>query len=177
VLIAGIRLARRIARAAALKPRAGEELGPGRQARRDAELAAWISAKTQTFYHPVGTCALGDGELAVVDRQLRVHGLDALRVIDASVMPRIVRGHTQAATVAIAERAAELIRRRPRAALERPRGTRCELAMTRTTTTQDQTGMRTGVPEDPLDAVLRARAAPRTWRGEDVRGTGARWEF
>jgi choline dehydrogenase len=94
VLIAGMRLARRIARAPALEPWAGE-LGPGPRARSDDELAAWIRAKTQTFYQPVGTCALGDGELAVADCQLRVYGLEALRVIDASVMPRIVRGHTQ----------------------------------------------------------------------------------
>jgi choline dehydrogenase len=109
VLVRGLRLARRIVRAPALERWAGAELGPGAQARRDDELAAWIRAKAQGFYHPVGTCAIGEGELAVVDRRLRVHGLDALRVVDASVMPRIVRGHPQAATIAIAERAAELI--------------------------------------------------------------------
>jgi choline dehydrogenase len=113
VLVHGLRLARRIVRAPALRHCAGAELGPGPHARSDEELAAWIRPKAQSFYHPVGTCALGEHELAVVDRRLRVHGVDALRVIDASVMPRIVRGHTQAATIAIAERGAELIRSGP----------------------------------------------------------------
>jgi len=176
VLIAGMRLARRIARAAALERWAGD-LGPGPRARSDDELAASIRAKTQTFYQPVGTCALGDGELAVADRQLRVHGLDALRVIDASLMPRIVRGHPQAATVAIAERAAGLIRRRPRAALERPCGTRCELAMTRTPTTQDQTGRRTGVRKTPRCRSSSRRRGTGVARAGGVRGAGARWEF
>jgi choline dehydrogenase len=113
VLIHGLRLARRIVQAPALQTWAGAELGPGPQARHDDELAAWIRAKAQSFYHPVGTCALGDHERAVVDRQLRVHGVDALRIVDASVMPHIVRGHPQAATIAIAERAAQLIAGRP----------------------------------------------------------------
>ena len=64
----------------------------------------------QTAYHPVGTCRMGTDEGAVVDCELRVHGLDGLRVVDASVMPRITRGHPHAPTVMIAERAAELIR-------------------------------------------------------------------
>jgi choline dehydrogenase len=109
VLVHGLKLARRIVQAPALQDWAGAELGPGPQARRDEELAAWIRAKAQSFYHPVGTCALGDHEPSVVDRRLRVHGIAGLRVVDASVMPRIVRGHPQAATIAIAERAAQLI--------------------------------------------------------------------
>ena len=76
----------------------------------DANLAQLVRDHAQTAYHPVGTCRMGTDDGAVVDGELRVHGLDGLRVVDASVMPRITRGHPHAPTVMIAERAAELIR-------------------------------------------------------------------
>jgi choline dehydrogenase len=65
---------------------------------------------SQTLYHPVSTCAMGSGEDAVVDPELRVHGVDGLRVVDASVMPAVPRGNTNAPTVMIAEKASDLIR-------------------------------------------------------------------
>ena len=75
----------------------------------DAKLATLVREHAQTAYHPVGTCRMGSDDAAVVDCELRVRGLDGLRVVDASVMPRIIRGHTHAPTVMIAERAADLI--------------------------------------------------------------------
>ena len=85
---------------------------PGRDARDDEEIAAAIRADCQTLYHPVGTCAMGVDESAVVDVECRVRGVDGLRVVDASVMPTVPRGNTNAPTIAIAERAADLIRGR-----------------------------------------------------------------
>ena len=76
----------------------------------DAELAEHTRANTQTLYHPVGTCAMGTGEQAVVDPQLRVRGVEGLRVVDASVMPVVPRGNTNAPTIMVAEKAADLIR-------------------------------------------------------------------
>jgi len=68
-----------------------------------------VRAEGQTIYHPAGTCKMGTDDMSVVDPSLRVHGLDGLRVVDASVMPTLIRGHTQAPTVMIAEKGAELI--------------------------------------------------------------------
>ena len=78
----------------------------------DASLRAHLARHAQTLYHPVGTCAMGSGPDAVVDSELRVHGLQSLRVVDASVMPSVTRGNTNAPTIAVAERAAELVRGR-----------------------------------------------------------------
>ena len=78
----------------------------------DEEILAYTRATMQTIYHPVGTCKMGADPLAVVDLELRVHGLESLRVVDASVMPAVPRGNTNAPTIAVAERAADLIRGR-----------------------------------------------------------------
>ncbi|HKN96182.1 MAG TPA: GMC family oxidoreductase N-terminal domain-containing protein [Pseudonocardiaceae bacterium] len=74
------------------------------------ELGEHVRQQTQTLYHPVGTCAMGTGEMAVVDPELRVRGVAGLRVVDASVMPKIVRGNTNAPTIMIAEKAADLLK-------------------------------------------------------------------
>ena len=81
----------------------------------DAELEDWIRENADTIYHPVGTCRMGTDPQAVVDAQLRVHGVPGLRVVDASVMPRIVSGNTNAPTIMLAERAADFMRRDSRA--------------------------------------------------------------
>jgi choline dehydrogenase len=104
VLVTGLDIARRIVAMPALKPLAGPELAP---AASDLQTHARDSA--HTLYHPVGTCRMGSDALAVVDDQLRVRGLDGLRVVDASIMPRIPRGHTNLPTMLIAEKAAQLI--------------------------------------------------------------------
>jgi choline dehydrogenase-like flavoprotein len=70
-----------------------------------------IRRRFQSLYHPVGTCKMGADPLAVVDSQLRVHGVDGLRVVDASIMPTLIGGHTHAPTVMIAEKAVDLLRK------------------------------------------------------------------
>lgn len=109
-LVAGIRLAREIVEGAALDPYRGDELVPGAAARTDEDLLAYARAVGDTSYHPVGTCRMGEDELAVVDPRLRVRGLAGLRVVDASVMPTMVSGNTNAATLMIAEKGAAMIR-------------------------------------------------------------------
>ncbi len=112
-LVRGLRAARRIVGMPALARFAGDELSPGRALQSDAELAAFVRAHVATTYHPVGTCKMGpatDG-MAVVNAQLRVHGIDGLRVADASIMPNIIGGNTSAPSMMIGERAADFILR------------------------------------------------------------------
>jgi choline dehydrogenase len=107
----GVRLARRIHAQAALAPFRGPEIAPGDDVRDDAAIDAWVRETSNTIFHPVGTCRMGpatDPE-AVVDAELRVRGIEGLRVADASVMPAIVGGNTSVPTMVIAARAAQLI--------------------------------------------------------------------
>lgn len=110
VIIEGIRISRDIAHAKAFDRYRGEELHPGASLTTDEDIASFIRAEAQTLYHPAGTCKMGRDPMAVVDDRLRVHGIDALRVVDASIMPRIISGNTNAPTIMIAEKAAALLR-------------------------------------------------------------------
>ncbi|HTA07376.1 MAG TPA: GMC family oxidoreductase N-terminal domain-containing protein [Streptosporangiaceae bacterium] len=125
-LIKAVGMAREIAATKPLSKQLKAELAPGPAVRTDADLREWARGNLSTIYHPVGTCAMGgDSRVAasklasVVDTQLRVRGVERLRVVDASVMPTVPRGNTNAPTIAIAERAADLIQgRAPLAALD-----------------------------------------------------------
>jgi choline dehydrogenase len=110
VIAEGVCLCRRIAHTKAFAPYRGGEVVPGAAVTTDSQLADFIRGALQTLYHPAGTCKMGRDELAVVDPQLRVCGIDRLRVVDASIMPRIIAGNTNAPTLMIAEKAADLIR-------------------------------------------------------------------
>lgn len=109
VLLYGVRLARGLATTRAFDQLRGVELAPGEQVTTDAELREYIEATATTLWHPVGTCRMGDDEQSVVDGELRVYGVDGLRVADASIMPEIVSGNTNAPAVMIGEKAAGLI--------------------------------------------------------------------
>jgi choline dehydrogenase len=111
--VAGIRLARRLLTSRPLADIIGRELGPGAEAESDADLAAYVRDRgSGTVFHPVGTCKMGIDAMAVVDPTLRVHGLEGLRVVDASIMPTLIAGNTNAPTIMIAEKAAGLILKR-----------------------------------------------------------------
>ena len=110
-LVAGVKLARRIAAAEPLASDTGKELFPGGAVDDDDEaIEADIRKRVELTYHPVGTCRMGVDDGAVVDPQLRVRGVDGLRVADASVMPLIPGGNTHASVVMIGEKASDLIR-------------------------------------------------------------------
>jgi 4-pyridoxate dehydrogenase len=109
---AGIRLFRELARASVLQPFIKAEIGPGPAATSDDAIDAHIRATAVTAHHPAGTCRMGTDSMAVVDAELRVHGTQGLRVVDASVFPDLVGGNINAPVVMIAEKAADLIRGR-----------------------------------------------------------------
>jgi choline dehydrogenase len=88
------------------------EMGPGPSVQSDADIAAFIRATAYTVHHPVGTCRMGSDANAVLDPELRLRGMSGLRVADASVIPSIIGGNTNAAIVMIAEKAADLLRGR-----------------------------------------------------------------
>ena len=109
-LVTGMERARDIASVGPLAGVLAEEWSPGGAVRSREALAAKARETLESLYHPVGSCRMGTDDAAVVDPQLRVHGIDGLRVVDASVMPTLVRGNTNAPTIMIAERASDLIR-------------------------------------------------------------------
>jgi choline dehydrogenase len=116
-MIEGVRVIRRIFAASPMAEHVVSEATPGAAAQSDADLAAYLRQYAQAMYHPVGSCKMGSDVNAVVDSRLRVHGIDGLRVIDASIMPSIVSGNTNAPTIMIAEKGAEMIREDSRHAL------------------------------------------------------------
>jgi len=109
ILIAGLRQGRKILAAAAFAPWLEEERIPGKAAQSNAELESFIRATAETEYHPVGTCKMGSDPMAVVDDELRLRGIERLRVIDASIMPSIVSGNTNAPVIMIAEKGADMM--------------------------------------------------------------------
>jgi 4-pyridoxate dehydrogenase len=113
-LRAGLRLAREIGRQPPLAPFAAEEIAPGRDCRSDADIDAHIRASAITVHHPLGTCKMGRAgdQAAVVDPELKVLGVEALRIVDASVMPDLICGNINAPVIMVAEKAADLIRGR-----------------------------------------------------------------
>jgi choline dehydrogenase len=110
-LIAGVKFSRQLVQTQAFDPYRGEEVWPGAGRNSDEAIGDHICENFQTTYHPVGTCKMGQHGMAVVDASLRVHGLDGLRVVDASIMPTIPGGHIEMPTVMIAEKAADLLSR------------------------------------------------------------------
>jgi choline dehydrogenase len=109
-LLAGLRLLRRLAATQPLRGFASEEFQPGPEADRDGDLLAYAREKGGTVFHPTSTCKMGNDPLAVVDAELRVRGVSGLRVADASIMPTLVSGNTNAAAIMIGEKAADLLR-------------------------------------------------------------------
>ena len=108
----GIRLTREIMAQPALDPYRGREISPGAHVQSDAELDAFIREHAETAFHPSCSCKMGEDDMAVVDGQGRVHGLQGLRVVDASIMPEIITGNLNATTIMIAEKIADRIRGR-----------------------------------------------------------------
>jgi choline dehydrogenase len=108
-IIGGVRMARRLTDAPALAPFVAEEVSIGAAAASDEEILAAARELGTTIFHPSGTCKMGSDQMAVVDERLRVHGVEGLRVVDASIMPKLVSGNTNAPVVMIAEKAAEMI--------------------------------------------------------------------
>lgn len=108
-IVEGVKAMRRIFQAPAMARHIAEEIEPGRQCENDNDLLDFIRRRGSTTYHPVGTCRMGQDQNAVVDERLRVRGFTGLRVVDASIMPAVVSGNTNAATIMIGEKGADMI--------------------------------------------------------------------
>ena len=113
VLLRGFKMARRILAAPAFDKVRGKEIQLGEDVQDDASLRQFIRDNSATVYHPVATCTMGEGPDSVVDSELKVRGVRGLRVIDASVMPSVNGGNTNAPTIMIAEKAADMILGKP----------------------------------------------------------------
>ena len=118
VLIAGMKIARRIVESPTMDKYRAHEMNPGSAVQTDAEWLNFARENGQTTYHPTGTCKMGQDPMSVVDDQLRVHGIIGLRVIDASIMPTLVSGNTNAAVIMIAEKGSDMIKAAAKAGLQ-----------------------------------------------------------
>jgi choline dehydrogenase len=110
-LLAGMRIVRNWMNAPAMAKIRGPEIAPGEAVQGDAELLEWVKYNAETAYHPVGTCKMGSDRMAVVNDQLKVHGLQGLRIADASIMPTLTSGNTNAPSIMIGEKAAVMVLR------------------------------------------------------------------
>src|SRR5207245_7809848 len=107
--VRAVRIARAIMTAPAMTPFQVSELAPGADRTTDDDILDWVKKAAETTYHPVGTCKMGSDPMAVVDAQLRVHGIAGLRVADASIMPTLTSGNTNAPSIMIGEKAADMV--------------------------------------------------------------------
>jgi choline dehydrogenase len=107
--VRAVRIAQAVMTAPAMTPLQVTEIAPGPQRTTDEEIVDWVKQAAETTYHPVGTCKMGSDALAVVDARLRVHGIEALRIADASIMPTLTSGNTNAPSIMIGEKAADLV--------------------------------------------------------------------
>jgi choline dehydrogenase len=108
-LLAAMRKGRELMSVSPMKEITGEEIAPGAKLQTDDELLDWVRRTAETTYHPVGTCKMGNDPMAVVDPELRVHGIAGLRVADASIMPTLTSGNTNAPAIMIGEKCAEMV--------------------------------------------------------------------
>jgi choline dehydrogenase len=107
----GFRMIRRIVDAPPMDPYRGEEYSPGPHIKSDADILDYIRNNSQTAYHPIGTCRMGPaGRTTVVDDKLRVHGIEGLRVADASIFPTMPSGNTNAPSIMVGEKAADILK-------------------------------------------------------------------
>jgi choline dehydrogenase len=109
-LVAAIKVMRQLLQSSDFDEFRGREIAPGAEIQSDAAIEAYIRDACSTVYHPVGTCKMGTDAMAVVDSELRVHGIEGLRIVDASIMPTITTGNTNAPTIMIGEKAADFIK-------------------------------------------------------------------
>jgi choline dehydrogenase len=107
--VRAVRIAQAVMTAPAMTPLQVTEIAPGPERTTDEEIVDWVKQAAETTYHPVGTCKMGSDAMAVVDARLRVHGIEALRVADASIMPTLTSGNTNAPSIMIGEKAADLV--------------------------------------------------------------------
>jgi choline dehydrogenase len=109
ITVRAVRIARAVMTAPAMAPLQVTEIGPGENCTTDSEIMDWVRQVAETTFHPVGTCKMGQDPMAVVDHRLRVHGIDGLRVADASIMPTLTSGNTNAPSIMIGEKAADMV--------------------------------------------------------------------